>query len=106
MKALILLGALALATLLNAKTVIEEKYIHVVSSKPIYEKVDRFYDDRYEDDYRHHSHHKHRKNIKRRDNHYKHIVGYRNIGYYHGVKIVKKSHRRLRKIPVEIAISF
>ncbi len=106
MKAIILLAALALTTLLNARTIIQEKYVHVVSSQPIYEKVNRFYDDRHEDNYRHYSHHKHRKNIKRRGNHYKHIVGYKNVGYYHGVKIVKKSHRRLRKIPIEIAISF
>jgi hypothetical protein len=105
MKTIILLGALALTTLLNAATVIEQKYIHVRSSYPIYEQVNTFYDDDFEYEYetchvqRRHHHKKHR-------HHYKHIIGYRNIGYYHGVKISKKSHRRLHRIPIEIAISF
>ncbi len=108
MKAFMLLTAMTLATLLHAKTLVEEKYVHVVSSYPIYEKVHRLHNDSLycfpQDRYERNRHYKkHKKYYKR---HRKHIVGYKNIGYYNGMKIVKKSHQRLRNILIEVAITF
>ncbi len=108
MKAFILFTVITLATLLNAKTLVKQKYVHVVSSYPIYEKTHRLHNDnRYyfpEDRYeRSHRYKKHKKHYRR---HHKHIVGYKNIGYYNGMKIVKKSHQRLRNISIEVAITF
>ena len=105
MKTIILLGALALTTLLSARTVIEQKYVYVRSSYPIYEQVDSFYDD-FDREYEVCRSEKRHRHYKKHRRHHKHIIGYRNIGYYHGVKISKKSHRRLHRIPIEIAISF
>ncbi len=34
------------------------------------------------------------------------FIGYKNVGYYKGKKIVKYSDRKLRKIPVTITISY
>ena len=101
MKAIIVFSVIALVTLLNAKTLIEEQYVRVISSHPIYETVHRLHNNErcYFSEDRFERKHQHKKR-------YKHIVGYKNIGYYHGMKIIKKSHRKLRNILIEVAITF
>lgn len=37
---------------------------------------------------------------------HKRLTGYNNIGYFQGVRIVKKSHKPLRRIPVEITLHY
>ena len=120
MKRLAFIALITLTTLLQAATFTIEKKVRVVSSEPIYEKnrkhhkhccdepparrIVNNHEIRYDADrhsaenFRHlKRHHIHRKQK---------ITGYRNIGYYQGRKIVKKSRRPLRRIPLHITVSY